>query len=55
MQNTADALAPASMPMMSGLASGLRARLWKIAPEMPKADADEHRRSAPAAGAACGR
>ena len=31
MQNTAAALAPASMPMMSGLASGLRARLWKIA------------------------
>ena len=37
MQNTAAALAPASMPMMSGLASGLRARLWKIAPEMPNA------------------
>ena len=37
MQNTAAALAPASMPMMSGLASGLRARLWKIAPETPNA------------------
>ena len=36
MQNTAAALAPASMPMMSGLASGLRATLWKMAPEMPK-------------------
>ena len=41
MQNTAAALAPASMPMMSGLASGLRARLWKMAPEMPKAGADQ--------------
>ena len=37
MQNTAAALAPASMPMMSGLASGLRARLWKIAPDSPNA------------------
>ena len=35
MQNTAAALAPASMPMMSGLASGLRARLWKMAPASP--------------------
>ncbi len=35
MQNTAAALAPASIPMMSGLASGLRARLWKMAPEIP--------------------
>ena len=30
--NTAAADAPAVMPMMSGLASGLRARDWKIAP-----------------------
>ena len=37
MQNTAAALAPASMPMMSGLASGLRAMLWKMAPEIPNA------------------
>ena len=37
MQNTAAALAPESMPMMSGLASGLRAMLWKMAPEIPKA------------------
>ena len=35
--NTAAALAPDVMPMMSGLASGLRARLWKMAPERPKA------------------
>ena len=35
--NTALAEAPALMPMMSGLASGLRARLWKIAPDSPSA------------------
>ena len=37
MQNTAAAPAPASIPMMSGLASGLRAMLWKIAPDSPNA------------------
>ena len=37
MQTTAAALAPGVMPMMSGLASGLRASVWKIAPETPKA------------------
>ena len=31
------ALAPEVMPMMSGLASGLRTMVWKIAPDMPKA------------------
>ena len=35
------------MPMMSGLASGLRASVWKIAPEMPNARADQHRRQRP--------
>jgi hypothetical protein len=35
--STAQAAAPAVMPMMSGLASGLRAMRWKIAPERPKA------------------
>jgi hypothetical protein len=34
---TADALAPAVMPMMSGLASGLRASNWKTDPERPNA------------------
>ena len=53
MTNTAAALdAPAVMPMMSGLASGLRASVWKIAPGEPERGADEQRRSAPAAGAA---
>ena len=37
MMKTADAAAPAVMPMMSGLASGLRASDWKIAPEKPNA------------------
>ena len=37
MANTANALAPYVTPMMSGLASGLRAMLWKIAPDMPSA------------------
>ena len=37
MANTANALAPDVMPMMSGLASGLRAMLWKIAPDRPSA------------------
>ena len=37
MTNTAAAAAPALMPMMSGLASGLRAMRWKIAPDSPKA------------------
>ena len=37
MAKTAAAPAPASMPMMSGLANGLRARLWKMEPETPKA------------------
>ena len=35
--NTAAVDAPAVMPMMSGLASGLRASDWKIAPERPNA------------------
>ena len=35
--NTAHAAAPALTPMMSGLASGLWARRWKIAPETPNA------------------
>jgi len=35
MANTANALAPYVTPMMSGLARGLRAMLWKIAPDMP--------------------
>ncbi|KOG53542.1 hypothetical protein ADK76_27290 [Streptomyces griseoflavus] len=35
MQVAAAALAPEVMPMTSGLASGLRTRLWKIAPDMP--------------------
>ena len=33
---TAQALAPEVMPMMSGLASGLRTMDWKMAPEIPK-------------------
>ena len=37
MTNTAAAAAPALTPMMSGLASGLRASRWKIAPDSPKA------------------
>ena len=37
MMNTAEADAPAVMPMMSGLASGLRASDWKIAPDSPNA------------------
>ena len=37
MTNTAAAAAPALTPMMSGLASGLRARRWKMAPDSPKA------------------
>ncbi len=37
MTKTADVLAPAVIPTMSGLASGLRATLWKMAPESPKA------------------
>ena len=42
MQNTAAGAAPALTPMMSGLASGLRARLWKIAPDDAEGGADEH-------------
>ena len=34
---TAAALAPRLTPTMSGLASGLRSVVWKIAPPMPKA------------------
>lgn len=37
MATTAAALAPAVIPMMSGLASGLRTSVWKIAPESPNA------------------
>ena len=44
MANTAKALAPYVTPMMSGLASGLRAMLWKIAPDMPERGADQQRR-----------
>ena len=35
--STAQAAAPAVTPMMSGLASGLRAMRWKIAPDRPNA------------------
>ena len=34
---TAAALAPRLTPTMSGLASGLRSVVWKIAPPTPKA------------------
>src|SRR5919106_1000649 len=34
---TAAAAAPALMPTMSGLASGLRATRWKMAPDRPQA------------------
>ena len=37
MHHTAAALAPAEIPMMSGLASGLRSMVWKAAPAAPKA------------------
>ena len=37
MANTAATAAPALTPMMSGLASWLLARRWKIAPDSPKA------------------
>ena len=42
MANTAAALAPTLTPMMSGLASGLRNVVWKMAPLTPKAMPDEH-------------
>ena len=38
---TAASDAPEVMPMKSGEASGLRARVWNIAPESPKAAPDE--------------
>ena len=38
MVNTAAALAPWLTPMTSGLASGLRSVVWKMAPLTPKAD-----------------
>ena len=37
MPNTAAALAPELMPMMSGDASGLRSIVWKVTPAMPNA------------------
>ncbi len=37
MANTAAALAPMLTPTMSGLASGLRRIVWKIAPPTPNA------------------
>jgi hypothetical protein len=37
MTDTAAALAPRLTPMMSGLASGLRSVVWKIAPPTPNA------------------
>ena len=37
MQNTAAAEAPELIPMMSGLASGLRSIVWKVMPAIPNA------------------
>jgi hypothetical protein len=37
MPNATATLAPPLMPMMSGLASGLRRRVWKTAPAIPNA------------------
>ena len=45
--STAAVPAPAVMPMMSGLASALRASDWKIAPDEAERDADEQRRQSP--------
>ncbi|MNY75806.1 hypothetical protein D3C86_2151920 [compost metagenome] len=36
MQKTAAALAPWEMPIISGLAKGLRSRVWKMIPDMAK-------------------
>ena len=36
MPKAAAALAPEEMPMMSGLASGLRSMVWKVTPPSPK-------------------
>ncbi len=36
MAKAAAALAPELMPMMSGLASGLRSIVWKVMPPSPK-------------------
>ncbi len=44
---TAAALAPRLTPTMSGLASGLRSVVWKIAPPMPKATTDQHGQHGP--------